>query len=125
MSQSAQQTLSHTVGPAPWYWRTFPTITGISGQQWSWSFLGTEGEFAYLVSFIQSNEPVRTRLVLNAYCRAFLVPPSRVGLWFPQDGVIRLLCFEPEQLPAIHLHEMPLDFKDSNRRYYAMVSPAC
>lgn len=115
----AYQALQKTIGPAPWYWNTFPTITSSVGREYGWKFWGKEGVFAYLVLFYALDDPDNIRLVLNTYARPFCISPSYLGLWFPQDQTIQLRCFDPEALPSFSLIDFPADFKKSTETYYA------
>ena len=92
--------LATTIGPAPWYWETFPSFRSPSGQKFVWTHHGTEGPVAHLVTLGLEQEPERIRLALNTYCRPFVVSPNALGIWCPEGRSIRLACFDPEQLKA-------------------------
>jgi hypothetical protein len=115
--------LSQTVGPAPWYWETFPAIRGISGQRLAWTHHGTEGPIAHLVTLGLEQESDRVRLALNTYCRPFLVAPALLGVWCPEGRSLRLACFDPDQLKAFELSEVAGWFKQSSDRIYAATAP--
>ena len=72
-SASIRQQLERTVGPAPWYWKTFPAFRSLSGQRFVWTHHGDQGPIAYVVSLALEQEPDKPRLALNTYCRPFLV----------------------------------------------------
>ena len=74
-----KELLQRTVGPTPWYWKTFPAFNGASGQRFVWTHHGDQGPLAYLVSLSLEQEPEKPRLALNTYCRPFFVPPSHLG----------------------------------------------
>jgi len=118
-----RQTLRGTVGPAPWYWQTFPAIKGVSGQRFVWTHHGDQGPLAYLVTLSLEQEPDRPRLALNTYCRPFLVPPASVGIWCPEGRNLRLACFDPDQLKSFELGELAGWFKPSADRMYAATPP--
>ena len=42
--------LQRTVGPTPWYWKTFSGFISVSGQRFVWTHHGSEGPLGYLVS---------------------------------------------------------------------------
>src|SRR5712671_193301 len=42
-----REELARTVGPAPWYWKTFPAFNSTSGQQFVWTHHGESGSLAY------------------------------------------------------------------------------
>jgi len=119
----AKKTLSATVGPAPWYWETFPVFRSPSGQQFVWTHHGTEGPIAHLVTLGLAQEPDKVRLALNTYCRPFLVPPHFLGIWCPEGRNLRLACFDPDNLKAFDIAEVAGWFKQSAERIYAATAP--
>lgn len=122
-AQRARKILSHAVGPAPWYWQTFPMLGALSGQRFVWRHHGTEGPIAHLVTLGLEQETEKVRLALNTYCRPFLVPPHWLGIWCPEGRNIRLVCFDPDQLRAFDLAEVAGWFKQSSERMYAATAP--
>lgn len=118
-----QQVLRQSLGPAPWYWQTFPAVTGASGRRFEWTFHGAEGELAYLVTLNLAGEPEQPRLALNSYCRPFLVPPYYLGVWCPEGRDLRLLCFYPDDLVPFSLMEVVGWFKLSDERVYSAAEP--
>ena len=123
-STSIRQQLERTVGPAPWYWNTFPAFQSLAGQRFFWTHHGDQGPVAYVVSLALGQEPDRPRLALNTYCRPFLVPPHYVGVWCPEGRNIRLTVFDPDQLKAFDLAEIAGWFKQSSDRIYSATPPA-
>jgi hypothetical protein len=119
----AKKILSTCIGPAPWYWQTFPVFHSFSKQRFAWTHHGTDGPIAHLVTLGLEQEPDKARLALNTYCRPFLVPPHFVGLWCPEGRNIRLTCFDPDQLKAFDLAEIAGWFKQSSDRIYAATPP--
>ncbi len=118
-----REILAHTVGPAPWYWKTFPALNSAVGQRFAWTHHGEEGPLGYLVSLALEKEPDKPGLALNTYCRPFLVPPSYLGIWCPEGRNIRLTCFDPDQLKAFDFAELAGWFKQSADRIYAHTAP--
>ena len=118
-----KELLQRTVGPTPWYWKTFPAVNSVSGQRFVWTHHGEQGPLAYLVSLGLEQEPEKPRLALNTYCRPFLVPPSRLGIWCPEGRSIRFTCFDPDQLKAFDFAEIAGWFKQSSERIYAATEP--
>lgn len=118
-----RERLARTVGPAPWYWETFPAIISSSGQRYVWQHHGEQGPLAYIVSLSLEQEPDKPRLALNTYCRPFLIPPSYLGVWCPEGRNIRIVCFDPDQLKAFDLSEIAGWFKQSSDRMYAATPP--
>jgi hypothetical protein len=115
--------LSKAVGPAPWYWESFPAFRSVAGQRFVWTHHGGEGPIAHLVTLGLEQEPDRARLALNTYCRPFLVSPNFLGIWCPEGRNIRLACFDPDQLKAFELAEVAGWFKQSSDRIYANTAP--
>src|SRR5260370_4701672 len=115
--------LSKTVGPVPWYWKTFPAFRSAAGQRFIWTHHGDQGPVAHLVTLGLEQELEKARLALNTYCRPFLVPPHFLGIWCPEGRNIRLACFDPDQLKAFDLAEVAGWFKQSADRVYAVTAP--
>jgi hypothetical protein len=117
------QAIESAVGPAPWYWQTFPTVTAASGRTFEWTYHGDTGDLAYLVTLNLAGEPDRPRLALNSYCRPFLIPPYYLGVWCPEGRGIRLVCFYPDELLPFPFLEIAGWFKPSEERMYATTEP--
>jgi hypothetical protein len=122
-SSRLREFVSVTIGPAPWYWKTFPAITSEARQRFVWTHHGEEGALAYLVSLGLDQEPEAPRLALNTYCRPFFVPPSYLGIWCPEGRGLRLTCFDPNLLKAFDFAELAGWFKQSADRIYAASEP--
>src|SRR5436305_9107850 len=116
--------LQRTVGPAPWYWKTFPAFNSASGQRFTWTHHGSEGPLGYLVTLGLQQEPEKPRLALNTYCRPFFVPPDRMGIWCPEGRSIRITCFDPDQLKAFDLAEIAGWIKAPAELIYSATAPA-
>jgi hypothetical protein len=78
----------------------------------------------------QRQDPNTPRLALNTYCRPFLIAPGGasperdlLGIWCPEPGYIRLLCFDPDELKAFSLIEVAGWFKQSTERVYSATPP--
>lgn len=115
--------LARTIGPAPWYWRTFPQVSSVSGQRFAWTYHGSEGPLGYVVSLALVGEPDKPRLALNTYCRPFFVSQSHLGVWCPEGRSVRFVCFDLDQLKAFELAEIAGWFKQSSERIYAATAP--
>lgn len=115
--------VSKAIGPAPWYWKTFPAFRSTAGQRFVWTHQGEEGPLGYVVSLGLEQEPDRPRLALNTYCRPFLVAPGLLGVWCPEGRSIRLACFHPDTLKPFDLAEIAGWFKQSGERIYAHTEP--
>jgi hypothetical protein len=115
--------LASAVGPAPWYWETFPSFRSLAGQRFRWTHHGADGPVAHLVTLGLEQEPDKVRLALNTYCRPFFVPPHFLGIWCPEGRNIRLTCFDPDQLKGFDLAEIAGWFKQSSDRMYSATAP--
>jgi hypothetical protein len=115
--------LARTIGPTPWYWKTFPQVNSAAGRRFAWTHHGSEGPLGYVVSLGLVEESNKSRLALNTYCRPFFVPPSQLGLWCPEGRSIRLTCFDPDQMESFDLAEIAGWFKQSSERIYAATPP--
>jgi hypothetical protein len=122
-AQRLRENLSNTIGPAPWYWRTFPSFGSPAGQRFVWKHHGETGPIANLVTMGIEQDSGQARLALNTYCRPFLVPPHFLGIWCPEGRNIRLTCFDPDQMKAFDLAEVAGWFKQSSDRIYAATGP--
>jgi len=120
---SIRQQLERVVGPAPWYWKTFPTFRSGAGQRFVWTYHGEQGPVGYVVTLALEQEPNQPRLALNTYCRPFVVSPEYVGIWCPEGRNIRLAGFAPDQLKAFDLAEIAGWFKQSSDRIYSATPP--
>jgi hypothetical protein len=118
-----REILQRTVGPAPWYWKTFPPLNSVARQRFVWTHHGEHGPLGYLVSLGGEEEPDKPRLALNTYCRPFLLPGSRLGIWCPEGRSIRLAVFDPDQLQGFDFAEIAGWFKQSSERMYAATAP--
>ncbi len=120
---SIRQQVEHIVGPAPWYWRTFPAFLSVAGQRFVWTYHGEQGPVGYLVTLALEQEPGKPRLALNTYCRPFVVSPRYVGVWCPEGRSLRFTCFDPDELKAFDLAEIAGWFKQSSDRIYSAAPP--
>jgi hypothetical protein len=120
---SLRQQLERTIGPAPWYWKTFPEFRSAAGQRFVWTHHGEQGPVGYVVTLGLEQQPDKARLALNTYCRPFLIPPHYLGIWCPEGRNIRLMCFNPDQLKAFDLSEVAGWFKPSADRIYSASAP--
>jgi hypothetical protein len=122
-SSYAREILSQSIGPVPWYWKSFPAFRSHAGQRFLWKYHGESGPLAYLVSLSLEQEPDKPRLALNTYCRPFLVAPSNLGIWCPEGRNLRLACFDPDTLKTFDLAELAGWFKQSSDRMFAHTEP--
>jgi hypothetical protein len=118
-----REQLEKTVGPAPWYWKTFPEFESAAGQRFEWTHQGEDGPVGYVISLAQKDEKEKARLALNTYCRPFRLSPNHLGIWCPEGRNIRLVAFGLNQLEAFDLAEIAGWFKQSSDRIYSKTPP--
>ena len=118
-----REILARTIGPTPWYWKTFPQVKSVAGRRFAWTHHGSQGPLGYVVSLGLAQEPDKPRLALNTYCRPFFVPPSQFGIWCPEGRSIRLTCFDPDELKPFDFAEIAGWFKPSSERIYSSTAP--
>jgi hypothetical protein len=122
-TQRLREILTSTIGPAPWYWKTFPSFRSLAGQKFLWTHHGETGSIAHLVTLGLEQDSSQVCLALNTYCRPFLVPPYFLGIWCPEGRNIRVMCFDPDQLKTFDLAEVAGWFKQSSDRIYSATAP--
>ena len=120
---SIRQKVDRMVGPAPWYWKTFPAFQSDAGQRFVWTHHGEEGPVGYVVSLAPEQESEKPRLALNTYCRPFLASSRCLGIWCPEGRNIRFTAFHPDQLEGFDLAEIAGWFKPSSDRIYSKTPP--
>lgn len=123
VTKLVQELINKTLGPAPWYWQTFPAILGNLKNKYVWSYHRDKGKHSYLVSLSKLGDSQNIKIVLNSYTRPFLIHPHSLGLWFIQNKQIHLLCFDPEKMPSFNLEGLPPDFKSSQASHYTLANP--
>ena len=119
----ALSAIEKSIGPSPWYWATFPPVVSHARQKFVWTYHGDSGDLAYLVTLSLEQEPDTPRLALNTFCVPFLIKPNLLGIWCPEPGGLRVMCFDPDQLAAFPIEEIVGWFKQSNDRVYARTAP--
>jgi len=119
--ERAQRLLSTTVGPAPWYWRTFPVFHLADGGLLVWNV--TEFGQGRVATLGPANAVGRVCLVANMYARVFAIPPGFLGLWHSDGHFIHVLAFDPERLPLIPLANLPPDRPSAGEGCYCEASP--
>jgi hypothetical protein len=115
--------IEKSTGPSPWYWATFPNVVSHARQRFVWAYHGDSGDLAYLVTLSLEQEPNTPRLALNTFCVPFLISPNLLGIWCPEPGGLRVMCFDPDQLAAFPIEEIVGWFKQSNDRVYSRTAP--
>lgn len=122
MTERLKTLISKAVGPAPWYWESFPSVRDDWGTDFVWQHHGTTGELAFLVTLHLQGE-AQPLLALNTYCRVFAIGEKLLGVWCPEGRDLRFVCFHPESLTTFDFTEIVGWFKNSNERMYAATPP--
>lgn len=120
-----REQLTHTLGPAPWYWKTFPSMVLNSGQRALWEHHGEQGALAHIISLAPEANRDQPRLALNTYTRAFPVGTDRLGIWCPEGRRLRFTCFDPGNMKPFDFSEIAGWFGKSSERIYAATEPLC
>jgi hypothetical protein len=120
-----REQLAQTIGPAPWYWKTFPAVTLQSGQGAVWEHQGDQGALAHIVSLAPELDRDKPLLALNTYTRAFPVGADRIGVWCPEGRNLRFTCFDPQNMKTFDFAEIAGWFTRSSERIYAAPEPLC
>ncbi|MEW6250223.1 MAG: hypothetical protein AB1716_06230 [Planctomycetota bacterium] len=110
------------MGPAPWYWHTFPAFEG-EGRRLAWHFTGPEGDHAYLVVLRDESAPEQVRFVANIYTRVFRVSPGLLGLWYPDNPLLRVRVFDPAEFGPIDLTAVPARPERDKLAYFCRAEP--
>jgi hypothetical protein len=118
-----KEVIASAVGPAPWYWETFPRPTGASGKGYEWVFHPPESQLGYLVTLHLPGEPNAPRLALNTYCRPLKISSDTFGVWCPEGRNLRFVAFDPDSLKTFDFQEIAGWFKTSSERMYAATAP--
>jgi len=114
-----QQIINKLAGPAPWYWKSFPSAKGFE-----WTYHGEEGPLAFLVTLNEPGKKHDPVLALNTYCTPFALPGGRFGIWSPEGrSMIRVVAFDPDKLIPFGMEEIVGWFKNSGDRIYSKVEP--
>ncbi|MDT8068780.1 MAG: hypothetical protein ROO76_11520 [Terriglobia bacterium] len=121
--EKLKEVIASTVGPAPWYWETFPRPTGASGKGYEWQFHNPESQLAYLITLHLPGEADQPRLALNTYCRPFKINSDTFGVWCPEGRNLRFVAFDPDSLKVFDFQEIAGWFKNSSERMYAATAP--
>ena len=126
-SEKSRQ-ISRSVGPAPWYFSTFPDLQAASGSNYHWTFLGTEGDLAYKVGLRNSLDDRCYQLIASTYTRVFRISQDEFGVWFPgKDNDIIIRCFSLDSLAEFSIDHALLSQinDDKSVPYYCNGTPTC
>ncbi|MBV9075367.1 MAG: hypothetical protein JOZ10_17210 [Acidobacteria bacterium] len=115
----ALKAIEEAVGPAPWYWKTFKSITGNSGNKFAWRLAdyGKGRQYVFL-----ENEQGDLKFAAHTHTRAVPWSPGLLAAWFPVLSEtppqvvceMRIVCFDPDKLPTITGPK-----QSSGRTYYS------
>lgn len=120
---TAQKALQSAIGPAPWYWQSFPSIYGPSGKRYVWTIQESKARNVYFAALHREGKDDGYLLALGMYSRMFTLSPSMLGVWYQKDGLINLLCFNPDMLQTSSLDELSYGIGCNNRYCYTRSQP--
>ncbi len=113
--------LSNCVGPAPWYWQTFPSIVTASGLRLDWAF----DKEKMSVALGAKERTGRAQLALGTYARPFLVRSNLLGIWYPRGNEIFLHCFDPDDLHEFEVKSVDLGDRGTRIPYFSKGTDLC
>jgi hypothetical protein len=119
----ALEATDDSVGPAPWYWKTFKPVVGSAAQRFAWR-LADHGK-GRLCVFLES-EAGELKFVAHTYTRVLPLGTDLFAAWFPvlsetpPRGVceLRVTCFDTGKLPTL-----PGPAQSDGRTYYSSGVP--
>lgn len=96
-----RELIDRAVGPAPWYWETFPTLHS-EGRTYKWRSFGNKGDFAY-VTALEEEAIEKPLLVLNTATWPFAANPGYLGVWYSTGryDFIKVQVFKLDDLRPI------------------------
>lgn len=97
--------LANAIGPAPWYWKTFPEFN-IRGRRLTWS---CNNNALFSVNLHPEGKPELSVLSIARYARVFPLPPNLLGIWFEDGLCIRIVALDPERLPEFATNDSSSD----------------
>jgi hypothetical protein len=118
MQKRLQRLLDGTVGPAPWYWKTFAPLAAGSAT-YSWRRIG--GDYVVVLERTAMAAPV---LALGFYARPIPANPGFVLVWRPERRALRISIFEIAELSALPEDAWPTEQpRGAERRVVSRTSP--
>ncbi len=94
MDVELERLLAASVGPAPWYWETFPRLSA-RGVDYYWR-LGEDGRV-----FLEREGGAAALLGLGFYARPLAADDGYVLVWRPERRALRIAVFELDRLEAL------------------------
>lgn len=112
-NRSILKSIASAVGPAPWYWQTFPEME-IGGQKFNWRCDENPERRVLLAT---DDRPRQARLSVHIYTRVFVIPPGILGLWFEDGPALRVIALDPDSLGDFAADSVPSE--GSRQPFYA------
>lgn len=116
----ATDAIRKAIGPAPWYWETFPEIKTDSGSRYLWSIQEKQGSNTHNVSLRKFNQTDEMKILLNTHTRPFLIGKHYLGIWFSRNDKITLRCFDLDKMPSFKSDDIPDNFYKLFEPYYCI-----
>lgn len=114
----AAEAVRKAIGPAPWYWETFPVIETDSGNRYLWRKQRREGSQTNDISLFESNDTNELKILLNTHTRPFLMGKNYLGIWFSRNSKITLRCFDLDNISSFKIDKLPENYYKSYEPYY-------
>jgi hypothetical protein len=119
MDSVARTAIEDAVGSSPWDWKTFPAVGGMRSPSLAWYCDEGDGPGRAYVALHEIGASAY-KLLLGSGCHPFGIAPGQLGLWFADSDSIRIICFDPDNLPDI---PRPAHFTKLQMRYHAGIEP--
>ncbi len=118
-----RELLKTAIGPAPWYWNTFPEITTKAGIKYKWNYDEKKAEWIPYLEKVGENDCLL--MGVDTYLRAFSLPTGYLGIWYPRSVPkpyeflgVEFEFFDLEKLEKFTLIDIPKDFKKLKNPYF-------
>ena len=120
-----ERVLRDVVGPAPWYWKTFPLLSSSDGRSWTWQLHGFKGPHASSVTLGLAGPQHEPRLAVAMYVRPFAIRMSLLGLWFEnrKSERLELVCVELDRLQVSSVEALTAQLHSKQSLFYAGGAP--
>ena len=104
--------LSNVVGPAPWYFKSFPKVETAS-RRYEWRRNEGQRTREFSVCLHPEGEDGCISLAIAMYTRVFAISPNLLGIWFEESRRIRIFVIDPDSLIDFSISEpLPASIQD-------------
>lgn len=95
----------NSVGPSPWYWKTFPNIF-IENTKYYWQLKELS---KYMHAPYLTNDIGEVKLLVGTYARVFPVQNNIFGIWYYTDNNIFIRVFDVNKLKSFDIEAITED----------------